>query len=159
MGNWSCQGPHCCSLDSKGGGGGIKQPSSPAMVSMFSSHTALFSHVHSSACVHLCPGSGVSASWSLNLVSSFLRLRVVLKAGLRSVRLSSVWSHGVSAVTSGGVSGGPHICMYSFFSRGENSVRHAGRFIEEKTNGLLCSLEEELQLLGRLSASRVDRIQ
>lgn len=97
--------PHCCSLDSKWGGG-IKQLSSPAMVSRFSSHTALFSHTHSSACVHLRPGSGVSTSWSLNVVSSFLRLRVVLKAGLRSVRLSCGWSYGVSAVTLGRVSGG-----------------------------------------------------
>lgn len=113
MGNQSCQGPHCCSLDSKWEGWGIKQPSSPAMVSRFSSHTALFSHTHSSACVHLRPGSGVSASWSLDVVSSFLRLRVVLKAGLRSVRLSCGWSYGVSAVTLGGVSGGLHICMYS----------------------------------------------
>lgn len=113
MGNRSCQGPHCCSLDSKWEGWGIKQLSSPAMVSRFSSHTALFSHTHSSACVHLRPGSGVSTSWSLDMVSSFLRLRVVLKAGLRSVRLSCGWSYGVSAVTLGGVSGGPHICMYS----------------------------------------------
>lgn len=96
-----------------GVGWGIKQPSSPAMVSRFSSHTALFSHTHSSACVHLRPGSGVSASWSLDVVSSFLRLRVVLKAGLRSVRLSCGWSYAVSAVTLGGVSGGLHICMYS----------------------------------------------
>lgn len=77
----------------------------------------------------------------------------MLKAGLRSVRLSCGWSYAVSAVTLGGVSGGPHICMYSFFSRGENSVRHAGHFIEEKTNGLLCSLEEEP--LGSYQGGRV----
>lgn len=60
------------------------------MVSRFSSHTALFSHTHSSACVHLRPGSGVSTSWSLNVVSSFLRLRVVLKAGVAE-RQAELW--------------------------------------------------------------------
>lgn len=121
-------------------GGGIKQPSSPAMVSRFSSHTAL-SHVHCP-----CPPS-----------SRFRGLRVlVARRGVVFPEIASCVKGGVAErqaelwlVLRGLCSDfrwslrGPHICMYSFFSRGENSVRHAGRFIEEKTNGLLCSLEEE----------------
>lgn len=50
-------------------------------------------------------------------------------------------------------------CAPSVRSRGENSGRHAGRFIEVKTNGFLCSLGDEPQIVGRLSASHVDCMQ
>lgn len=63
-----------------------------------------------------------------------------------------------SAVTSGGI---PGACTSAYApssvtGRGENSVRHAGHFIEVKTSGFLCSLGDEPQILGTLRASHMD---
>lgn len=108
----------------------------PAQALRFSSETALF-YLHSSAYVHLCPGSGVSVSWLLNRVSSFLRLGVALRVRLWTVWLSRGWLVlGGSAVTSGGIPGASHIpqmLLSSVRSRGENSVGHVGRSTQVKT--------------------------
>lgn len=64
-------------------------------------------------------------------------------------------------MTSGGVPGAcTSACASSSVrSRGENSVRRVGRFIEAKTRGFLCSLGDEPQIRGRLRASHVDCIE